>query len=392
MIEYQDASAFIHRAEVAFEAIMAEMPEEEAEEVVEFFEELNSLVSENADPANVETVIGGINHEFEEVFGGAEEGAHVDSEAVGFASNVEMIKGHMSQAIKNVKTGNTELALAHAGHPVEEHFALLSPELGEHNPELETELETALTDFANNVDSMTASQTRAQAAAISRLLNSATSEVVSAETWSDHVFRAAVINALIEMVGVEYAEAVAEGEIIEQIEFQDAEAFAARANVHFRSIEGQLPAHEAEEAEEFLGELRSGMMSMADPAAMQVFVDGIIHEMQEATGLEEGEDGETTPLEYIENIEALLADLEHEYMEGEYSEADSLAVQAYLDNFEFVEAPLAEAGEEELMEEIEHLMREQLREMIAAQVPAEELSAHVDRILEKLELAEQALA
>jgi hypothetical protein len=114
--------------------------------------------------------------------------------------------------------------------------------------------------------------------------------------------------------------------------------------------------------------------------------------MQEATGLEEGEDGETTPLEYIENIEALLADLEHEYMEGEYSEADSLAVQAYLDNFEFVEAPLAEAGEEELMEEIEHLMREQLREMIAAQVPAEELSAHVDRILEKLELAEQALA
>jgi hypothetical protein len=72
------------------------------------------------------------------------------------------------------------------------------------------------------------------------------------------------------------------------VEYQDAEAFAARASVHFRVIEDQLPEHEAGEAKGLLGDLRSGMMAAEDPEAMRLLVDGIIQEMREAAGLAEG--------------------------------------------------------------------------------------------------------
>jgi hypothetical protein len=131
------------------------------------------------------------------VVAGPATAAYAQSESVSFVSNVEMIKGHMSQAIKNVKAGEIELALAHAGHPIEEHYAALAPEINGRNAALGTELEAALADFANSVDSMSAGEVRAQAAAISRLMNSAVSEVVPEETLSDPAFRAAVINTLI---------------------------------------------------------------------------------------------------------------------------------------------------------------------------------------------------
>lgn len=73
MIEYQDSTAFIAQAEPIFTSIEADMPDEEAEEVAEFFEQLDPLTGSNASFEEVETVIGGIVHEFEEAFGLEEE-------------------------------------------------------------------------------------------------------------------------------------------------------------------------------------------------------------------------------------------------------------------------------------------------------------------------------
>jgi len=61
-----------------------------------------------------------------------------------------------------------------------------------------------------------------------------------------------------------------------------------------------------------------------------------------------------------------------------------------LDNYEFLEAPIAEQ-DKELMEEIEIMMREELRDMIKAGAPSDEINSQVDAILEKLESAEDLL-
>lgn len=42
-------------------------------------------------------------------------------------------------------------------------------------------------------------------------------------------------------------------------------------------------------------------------------------------------------------------------------------------------------GEEELMEEVEHMIREELRDMIKSDAPSSQVNAHIDATLEKIE-------
>jgi hypothetical protein len=78
------------------------------------------------------------------------------------------------------------------------------------------------------------------------------------------------------------------------------------------------------------------------------------------------------------------------YKQQNYADAEALVTTAYLDNFEFIEAPLAEK-DEVLMENTETMLREQLRQLIQNQVPAEQLQQHVDKINSNLDKAEQLL-
>lgn len=73
---------------------------------------------------------------------------------------------------------------------------------------------------------------------------------------------------------------------------------------------------------------------------------------------------------------------------GDYALADARAVEAYLDNYEYLE-PLIESVDEGLMLSIEEAMRVDLRELIAERAPAQDLRAHIERsILPGLEEAE----
>ena len=55
----------------------------------------------------------------------------------------------------------------------------------------------------------------------------------------------------------------------------------------------------------------------------------------------------------------------------------ALAIEAYLDNYEFIEADIEE-DDPELMEKIESDIRVELVEMIDAGRPASEIASHVD--------------
>jgi hypothetical protein len=59
----------------------------------------------------------------------------------------------------------------------------------------------------------------------------------------------------------------------------------------------------------------------------------------------------------------------------------------YLDNFEFIEAPLAEK-DGVLMENTELMLREQLSQFIQNKVSAEELQQHIDKINNNVNLKE----
>ena len=123
-------------------------------------------------------------------------------------------------------------------------------------------------------------------------------------------------------------------------------------------------------------------------------IGAIIHEISEITGIsEESLGGEETGIEsgeIISEIRNLLNKTVQAFQQQNYPQAEAFATTAYVENFEFIEAPLAEK-DEALMENTEVMLREQLRRLIQNRVPAEQLRQNVDKINDNLDRAEQLL-
>ena len=90
---------------------------------------------------------------------------------------------------------------------------------------------------------------------------------------------------------------------------------------------------------------------------------------------------------YAETARNLLNQVSTEYKKGNFSGAEELATSAYLDNFEYVEAPLEKKGGSEIMKQLEDMMRKDLREMIKDEVPYEKLLSHINATDTKLDEA-----
>ena len=73
-----------------------------------------------------------------------------------------------------------------------------------------------------------------------------------------------------------------------------------------------------------------------------------------------------------------------EYSTGNSTGAEKLATKAYLENFEQVESPLEEKGAGELKEQIEDMMREDLRGLIKNNASTEEVTTHINATEAKL--------
>ena len=90
---------------------------------------------------------------------------------------------------------------------------------------------------------------------------------------------------------------------------------------------------------------------------------------------------------YTETARNLLNQVSTEYKKGNVSGAEELATRAYLDNFEYVEAPLEKKGGSEIMKQLEDMMRKDLREMIKDEVPYAKLLSHINATDTKLDEA-----
>jgi hypothetical protein len=97
------------------------------------------------------------------------------------------------------------------------------------------------------------------------------------------------------------------------------------------------------------------------------------------------------PREIVSEIRTLLNQTIQAYKQQNYAEAEAVATTAYLDNYEFIEAPLAEK-DNALMENTEVMLSEQLRQLIQNKVSIEELQEHIDKINSDLDKAEELLA
>ena len=94
--------------------------------------------------------------------------------------------------------------------------------------------------------------------------------------------------------------------------------------------------------------------------------------------------------EIISEIRSLLNQTIIEYQNKNSSGASALVEEAYLENYEFIEAPLAEQNET-LMEETEVMLREQLRDLVKSDSVEADVQALLQKINSNLDQADQLL-
>lgn len=100
---------------------------------------------------------------------------------------------------------------------------------------------------------------------------------------------------------------------------------------------------------------------------------------------------ERKPAEIITSIRSLLNQTIVEYQNKNFSGASALVEEAYLENYEYIEAPLAEQNET-LMEETEVMLREQLRDLVKNDSTETDVQMLVEKINSNLYQADLLLA
>lgn len=190
------------------------------------------------------------------------------------------------------------------------------------------------------------------------------------------------------LVDVEYADAIKDGKIINQVEYDETKIFLSKAieifDNHKMGIEG-LSKPDADALNKNFAEITSIVENKGNPNQISILVGKSLNNI---SSLQEFAGGELKidTLQYIDEIERLLAQAKQEYRDGNSENAFDLVSEAYLDNYEFVEGPLGEV-DPELMEKIEIDMREELRNMIQTNAPVTQVDSHIDMILDDLEEA-----
>lgn len=196
----------------------------------------------------------------------------------------------------------------------------------------------------------------------------------------------------LKLVDIEYIDAVANGQITNQEEYDETVAFLAKATSLFETAESDLIVLSESDTNAIktnLAEIDSVVTSFGNPSKVTVLVAKSINHL---VSLQEYSGGavEVDIFTYFDEIERLLEEARTEYRNGNAPLAHDLVSEAYLDNYEFVEGPLGEI-DPELMVKIEIDMREDLRNMIQNDESPDVVDAQIDMILTDLAAAKKVV-
>jgi len=307
------------------------------------------------------------------------------SEKVQFGVALEEIEGHLMALEDNLDENNTRLAMAHAMHPIAELYDLIKPTLAAADPALDSEVRETLLGLADSA-STRVDRDEAQAAIDNAkdVVERAGAAVIEPELSGSHTFNMRIMASLMEAAAAEYVVAVSNGAIHEMAEFQDGAAFVLCSEQILDTIRDDLEREDYERMNGIFGEINMAYAQRADPSVIKGHTSILTDEINAILGVSGGEGND--PQEHVENTRRLLSDARAEYEAGNRDLALSHATKAYLNSYEFLEGPLIDADERELMEEIEGMMRKELRTMMKEGAPASEVSEQIDAILLKMEV------
>jgi plastocyanin len=369
----------------------------------------------NSSNSNSNRTIGNVTAETIKKTSSATSNAFLDSKLVTFVSNIEKIKGHTEQAILNKKTGNDSLAEAHTLHPIAEIFSDITVQLAYTNSSLNQTLSSSLNKLLRTVSNSTAEQFAIEANHTNQVLDQTINEVVPFSDRNNSKLNLKVVANLLNTAKKEYREAIENGKLSLIVEYQDAKGFISRAETIFTKTSGKINKDFSAQVQQInilFSDLDKAIERKSDVKKIETTIDDILHEMAEITGLTENDllvsHGKASPptppasasateeskkksLQTVANVRILLNQTFAKYREQKYSEAESLAIKAYLENYENIEGDLAKF-DQPLEKTIEVMLREHLRHAIQQKQPVEKIEQIIGNINNNLVKAENLLS
>jgi hypothetical protein len=294
-----------------------------------------------------------------------------------FHSNIEQIIGHIEKAEYNKFHNNTELTLAHALHPIEEVLTLVTIPLSTADRNLNDTYYKDLNQLADlaSADNSTVDEFENKSKSATELSNKVVTTVIPADVLSTAGHNTSVIKDLLKTAASEYKEGVAGGNITLELEYQDGSAFVDRANALFNNTQ------DISDDTRIITMLLSDFTNLTDSfqnLGDQAVIDQIIQKINKGlstndTSITSDVSTTQTSQDYIATIRGLLNEVISAYESNDKIKAKELATAAYLDNFEYIEAPIGK----ELSDRGEALLREKLREQIDGNASIEEIKQNI---------------
>ena len=322
-----------------------------------------------------------------------------DADALIVMVNIDRIRTQLWLTEESLNKGNPETAFAHAFIPHTTTFPAIKNQLSETAGEQSTgQLESLLTDLPLRMRTgeYSVEKTRQSIEQIRSMLDEVSQQAIGPEFLSDKGMISQVVVFLLRDAVQSYTISNAskvydEANLKQVIDYENAVGLVQIARQNYQKILSSLIEDSRRaEIDSFFNEFESALAQKADNESILRLATAIERDLAEELSLSEGSKSTSEHQQYFATIRTLLSKVISEVKNGNYAQADQYAVSAYLDNYEYLEAPI-EKHDPDLMLGIEVEMREELRRMIEARESLQSIEAFVNRILVKLDKAEELL-
>jgi high-affinity iron transporter len=325
-----------------------------------------------------------------------------DKDALIVMVNIGRIRTQLWLTEQSLDKGNPEMAFAHAFIPHSTTFPAIKNQLGQTAGEQSTkQLESLLTDLPLRIRTGEYSEEKARESIgqIHILLDQISQQSVGPEFLSDKGMVSQAVVFLLRDAVQSYVTTISNASngsdsanLQQAIDYENAVGLVQIAHQNYQKTLSSLieDSRRRIEIESFFNELESSIAQKIDNESILRLTTAIERDLAEELSVSEGSESTSEHQQYFATIRTLLSNVISEVNNGNYDQADQYAISAYLDNYEYLEAPI-EKHDPNLMVSIEEEMREELRRMIQARESVESIETFVNGILVKLDEAEELL-
>src|SRR5919107_3547572 len=296
--------------------------------------------------------------------------------------NLERIRTQLLLAEKSLNDGDKDMAFAHAFIPHSTTFPSIKNQLIAINEQFTTDLEALLVDLPINIKTGKGSLQNAkqEISTINNLLNSLSSQARGSDIQADKSLIAQIIVFLLRDAAKSYQISNATSAVpvldreekqpqsstkqFSKVDYENALGLVNISKSNYNKISDSVDERREEEINSFFRQIENSLSQKSDQESVLRLVTAVERDLSEELSLNNGNEGARQYNKYFSVIKTLLSNITTQVKEnGNYKEADKNAITAYLDNYEYLEAPI-EKHDPQLMADIEIEMREKIRQKI----------------------------